>query len=288
CTCHLRVAVNPEFMCEGSSVEDFARPPITLVGSEDPGVGAVLRELYGGVEAPFVLARTRTAEMVKYAARAFHALEACFANEIGHVSAAFGADPREVVRIVLLDRKPGLSEASLTSGYAFGGPCLPMDLRALLQAARSAEVTALLLGAILPSKEALLRRGAEAVLATGKRRVGVVGLSYREGTDELGESPLVDLVETLVRRGRDVRVLDRDVAPARLTGASRRYVEEHVPLIASLMCPGVEELLAHAEVLVVGKAGEDAAAALAGVRARHVVVDLTRGGARRHASRAAA
>jgi len=258
------------------------------VGSEDRAVGAILRVLYGGVEAPFVQARTRTAEMVKYVASAFNALKVCFANEIGDLCAAFGADPHEVMRTFLLDRKLSLSEAYLRPGFAFGGSCLPKDLRALLHAARSADVMPPLLGAILPSNEAQLRRGVEAVLATRKRRVGVVGLSFEEGTDDLRESPMVALVESLIGKGCDVRVLDRDVALARLTGANRRHIEEQVPHIASLMCPGVEELLAHAEVLVVGKTGEDAAASLARVRAHHVVVDLTRGAARRSASQAAA
>lgn len=273
----LRVAVNPEFMREGSSLRDFAVPPFTLVGCEDPSTASVLRELYAGVEAPFVPTSVRTAEMVKYVANAFHALKVSFANEIGDACAALGADAQEVMQVFLMDRKLNISEAYLRPGFAFGGSCLPKDLRALLYAARAADVSLPLLSAILPSNEGKIRGGVQAVLATRKRRVGVVGLSFKPGTDDLRESPMVSLVEALIGKGCDVRILDRNVSIARLRGANRRYIEEEIPHIASLMCDSAEALLEHAEVLVIGNGGEEAAAALSAVGANHVVVDLTRG-----------
>src|SRR5438477_5710928 len=182
CGCRVQVAFNPEFMREGSSLADFAHPPFTLVGSSDPATASVLRSVYAGVEAPFVHAAVRTAEMIKYVSNAFHALKVCFANEIADVCAAFGADCHEVMQTFLLDRKLSLSEAYLRPGFAFGGSCLPKDLRALLYGARTADVLPPLLGTILPSNEAQLRQAVEAVLATRKRRVGVVGLSFKEGT----------------------------------------------------------------------------------------------------------
>src|SRR5690348_2393202 len=254
----LRVAVNPEFMREGSAIRDFGRPPVTLVGCDDPETAALLHSLYGEVEASFVHTAVTTAEVVKYVSNAFHALKVCFANEIGDVCAALGADAQDVMRIFLMDRKLNVSEAYLRPGFAFGGSCLPKDLRALVYAARSADVAVPLLAAILPSNESQIRRAVEAVLATRKRRIGVVGLAFKAGTDDLRESPMVTLVETLIGKGCDVRILDPSVAVARLRGANRRYIEEEIPHLASLLCDSVETLLAHAEVPVVGTASGEA------------------------------
>jgi len=276
----LRVAVNPEFMREGSSLRDFSTPPLTLVGCDDPETVGLLRSLYAGVDAPFVHAAVRTAEMVKYVANAFHALKVCFANEIGDLCAALGADAQEVMRIFLMDRKLNVSEAYLRPGFAFGGSCLPKDLRALLYAARTADMSPPVLSSILPSNETQIRRGLDAVLETRKRRVGVVGLSFKPGTDDLRESPMVTLVEALIGKGCDVRILDPNVSFARLVGANRRYIDEEIPHIASLMCEDVQRLLDHAEVLVIGSASREATLALAAIRPDHIVVDLTRGAAR--------
>jgi len=179
-----------------------------------------------------------------------------------------------------MDRKLNVSEAYLRPGFAFGGSCLPKDLRALLYAAHTADVNLPLLSAILPSNERQIRQGVEAVLETRKRRVGVVGLSFKTGTDDLRESPMVALVEALIGKGCNVRILDRNVSIARLTGANRRYIEEEIPHIASLMCNDVRALLAHAEVLVIGNAGDEATLALAGAGPHHAVIDFTRGALR--------
>jgi GDP-mannose 6-dehydrogenase len=218
--------------------------------------------------------------MVKYVSNAFHALKVCFANEIGDVCAALGADAHEVMRIFLMDRKLNVSEAYLRPGFAFGGSCLPKDLRALVYAARAAEVSLPLLSAILPSNEGQIRRAVEAVLETRRRKIGIVGLSFKPGTDDLRESPMVALVETLIGKGCDVRIFDPNVAVARLRGANRRYIEEEIPHIASLICESVEMLVAHAEVLVISNASDETARALAAAGPRHVVVDLTRGAIR--------
>src|SRR2546422_7060665 len=276
----LRLAVNPEFMREGSSLRDFEHPPLTLVGCHDPETAATLRSLYAEVEAPFVHTQVRTAEMVKYASNAFHALKVCFANEIGDVCSALGADAQEAMRIFLMDRKLNVSEAYLRPGFAFGGSCLPKDLRALVYGARAADVSVPLLAAILPSNEGQIRRAVEAVLETRKRRIGVVGLSFKPGTDDLRESPMVTLVEALIGKGCDVRILDPNVALARLMGANRRYIEEEIPHIASLMCEDIQRLLDHAEVLVIGSASREATHALAAISPEHIVIDLTRGALR--------
>lgn len=270
-----RVAMNPEFIREGSALRDFARPPLTLVGCDDPKTAFLLRGLYLGVEAPFVHTAMRTAEFVKYASNAFHALKICFANEIGDLCAAFGIDAQDAMRIFAMDRKLNISEAYLRPGFAFGGSCLPKDLRALLYAARVADLSPPLLSSILPSNERQIRRAVEAVLETRKRRVGVVGLSFKPGTDDLRESPMVALVEALIGKGCDVRILDRNVSVARLVGANRRYIEEEIPHIASLMCEDAQTLLKHAEVLVIGSADDDAAP-LEAVHPDHIVIDLMR------------
>ncbi len=272
----LRVAVNPEFMREGSALQDFSRPPFTLVGADDLGADPILRLLYAGVDAPFLRTSVRTAEMVKYTANAFHALKICFANEVADISAALGADGGEVMRLFLMDRRLNVSEAYLRPGFAFGGSCLPKDVRALAYAARAADVEAPLLSSILPSNEAQIRRGLQQVLAAQKRRVGVIGLAFKPGTDDVRESPLLTLVETLIGKGHDVRILDRHVALANLVGANRRFLHEKIPHIASLLCKSVKALVAHAEVLVIGHPGEVAARALAAVGPHQIVIDLTR------------
>jgi GDP-mannose 6-dehydrogenase len=273
----VRIAVNPEFMREGSSLRDFAEPPFTLIGAEDPASVKAVETLYSDVRAPIVATTVRTAEMVKYVSNAFHALKICFANEVGDLSEALGVDPQDVMRIVRLDKKLNASDAYLRPGFAFGGSCLPKDVRALLYAARAHEVAGPVLASILPSNDAQVRRAVQTVLETRRRRIGVVGLAFKSGTDDLRESPLVTLVETLIGKGCDVRVLDRGVSVARLVGSNRRYIDEEIPHIASLMCDEPAALLAHADVIVVGHDSDDATTVLASVRPGQAIVDLTRG-----------
>ena len=273
---HVHAAVNPEFMREGSALEDFLHPPMTLVGAAEAETAERIHSLYERVEAQFVHTQVRTAEMVKYAANAYHALKVCFTNEVAEVCDAFGADAQEVMRIFRMDRKLNVSEAYLRPGFAFGGSCLPKDIRALCHAAQDADVPLPLIGSILSSNTGKIRRAVDAVLATRRRRIGVVGLSFKPGTDDLRESPMVTLVEALIGKGCRLKVLDRNVAVARLMGANRRYIEEEIPHIASLMCDSAETLLDHAEVLVIGNAGEEAARVLAAAGPGQGVIDLTR------------
>jgi GDP-mannose 6-dehydrogenase len=229
------------------------------------------------VDAPFVQTTVKAAEMVKYVSNAFHALKVCFGNEVGDACEALGVDSQEVMRIILMDRKLNVSEAYLRPGFAFGGSCLPKDLRALLYAARGADVATPLLSAILPSNEGQIRRAVEKVLATRRRRVGIAGLSFKPGTDDLRESPMVTLAENLIGKGCEVRILDRSVMLARLVGANRRYIAEEIPHISSLMCEDVSTLLAHSEVVVIGSGGEEAQRVLEAIEPHHVLIDLTRG-----------
>lgn len=271
------IAANPEFMREGTALKDFAEPPLTLVGCSDPVTARVLRQLYKKVDAEFVQTDIRTAEMAKYVSNAYHALKVCFANEIGNVCQALGADPQEVMRIFRLDRKLNVSEAYLKPGFAFGGSCLPKDVRALLYAARTADVPLPVLGGVLPSNERQVQQAIDRVLAAGRRKVGVIGLAFKPDTDDLRESPMVTLVEALIGKGCDVRILDPNVAVARLTGANRRHIEEGIPHIASLMCDDQKALLVHAEVLVVTSCSDEAVRVIAAADAECTVIDLTQG-----------
>jgi GDP-mannose 6-dehydrogenase len=273
----LTIAVNPEFMREGSSLRDFAQPPVTLVGSEHREAADRLQELYRGVDAPFVHTSVRTAEMAKYVSNTFHALKVTFANEIGDLCEALGADPQEVMRVFTMDRKLNISDAYLRPGFAFGGSCLPKDLRALLHAAGRIDVAGPLLSAILPSNDRQVQHAVSRILATRRRRVGVVGLAFKPDTDDLRESPIVRLVEALIGKGCELRILDPNVSIARLAGANRRAIEADIPHIASLMCDTLEILLAHAEVLVLTSTGSLARQALALAQDRHTVIDLSRG-----------
>jgi GDP-mannose 6-dehydrogenase len=264
-------------MREGSSLRDFATPPLTLVGSDETEPAALLRQLYAGVTAPFVHTSVKTAEMAKYVSNAFHALKVSFANEIGELCERLGADAQDVMRVFRLDHTLNISEAYLRPGFAFGGSCLPKDLRALLYAARTVDLTLPVLSGILPSNEDQILQGAARILAIRKRKIGLVGLSFKPGTDDLRESPLVRLAEILIGKGCQVRILDRHVSIARLGGANRRYIEEEIPHISSLMCDSAETLLAHAEVVVIGYLDADARLVLSGLTPHHSLVDLTRG-----------
>ncbi len=273
----IRIAMNPEFMREGSALEDFEHPPFILVGCDDPETADLVRRLYASVNAAFVQTTLRTAEMVKYVSNAFHALKICFANEIAELCGGLDADPQEVMEIVREDRKLNISSAYLQPGFAFGGSCLPKDLRALLHAGRIHDASTPLLGAIVTSNDSHIRRGIETVLRTRRRRVGVVGLAFKPTTDDLRESPMVALVEALIGKGCDVRIYDPIVVVARLQGANRAYIETEIPHIACLLCDSSEALVEHAEVLVFGDAGTEAARVFAEARAGQSIVDLTHG-----------
>lgn len=274
------IAMNPEFMREGTSIADFERPPMTLIGCNDDRTAERLSALYGDVDAPFVQVPIRVAEMMKYVSNAFHALKVCFANEIGDLCDSMGVDKQEVTRAFLMDRKLNISEAYLRPGFAYGGSCLPKDLRALLHAARRSDLDLPLLSSIPRSNEHQIRRGIEAVMNTRKKRVAVVGLAFKTGTDDLRESPIVSLVEHLIGKGCSVRIFDRNVRLAALVGANRAYIEKEIPHISSLMCDDLDTLLADAEVIVIGSDGKDAAQVLTRCRPDQTIVDLTRNATR--------
>jgi GDP-mannose 6-dehydrogenase len=269
------VAVNPEFLREGSSVRDFLDPPKTVIGQLDAASGEPLAALYAGLPGPFFRVPVKVAEMTKYIDNAFHALKVGFANEIGAICRALDLDSHTAMDIFLSDTKLNVSPAYLRPGFAFGGSCLPKDLRALVHLARRADVSVPVLEHVLPSNEEHLRRAFDLVAATGKRRVGVFGLSFKPGTDDLRESPLVELSERLLGKGYSLRIYDANVSLSRLMGANRAYIEAHLPHIGELLSPSVDEVLDHAEVCIVGSKEEAVVRAIDRANGRPVV-DLVR------------
>lgn len=272
----VRVGVNPEFMREGSAVDDFDRPPLVLVGASHPAVVSLMRDLYAGVDAPFVETSIRSAEAAKYASNAFHALKVTFANEMAELCDHLGADAHDVMRIFALDRKLNISDAYLTPGFAFGGPCLPKDVRALAWAARDAHIETPVLSAVMTSNERLIAMSVDAIVRTGRTRVGVVGLAFKTDTEDLRHSPLVAVVRSLIARGCDVKILDRRISLPALLGENRRYITAEIPDIESRLCADIDTLIAHADVLVIGTHSHDAARAVKLVSADCVVIDLPR------------
>ena len=270
-----KVAMHPAFLREGTALGDWAQPPLVLVGCNDLGTAALMRDLYADVAAPFVETSIRTAELVKFSSVAFHSLKVCFANEMGNLCEAIGADAREVMRIFAMDRKLNMSDAYLRPGFAFGGARFSKDVRALLWMARDRQVDLPLLSAILPSNDQQIRAAVEMVLRTGRRHIGVVGLTCTPSDEQLASCPLMSLVEALIDHHCDVRVFDRDLARLRrdLARAAAGGLRRLVPML----CDDVSALVDHADVLVIGRATDDALRALGLAGPDCVVVDLTRG-----------
>jgi GDP-mannose 6-dehydrogenase len=269
------LAVNPEFLREGSSVRDFFEPPKTVIGQMDEASGDAAAELYEGLPGPVYRVPLGVAEMIKYADNGFHAVKAGFANEIGAVCKALGVDSHIVMEILTSDTKLNISSAYLRPGFAFGGSCLPKDLRALTHRARRADVPVPILESILPSNEGQIDRVFRTIEATGKRRVGLFGLAFKPGTDDLRESPMVALAERLVGRGFELMIYDPQVAVSRLLGANRAYVDQRIPHLSRLMASSPDAVVNHAEVCVVGAADVETIAALERADGR-IVVDLVR------------
>ena len=270
------ICFNPEFLREGTSVYDFYHPPFTVIGQFDPRAVQVVTSLYEGLEAPLLTVPIKVAEMVKYTNNAFHALKVAFANEIGNICKEQGIDSHQVMDIFCMDKKLNLSPYYLKPGYAFGGSCLPKDLRALLYHAHSLDSKLPVLEAILPSNELQVKRGFELIQRTGRKKVGVLGFSFKAGTDDLRESPLVELIETLIGKGYHVQVYDKNISLARLHGANRTYIEREIPHIAALMCDSVEEVLTQSEVIVIGNKTPEFRQVLQQTRQDQVVIDLVR------------
>jgi GDP-mannose 6-dehydrogenase len=270
------VAVNPEFLREGSALGDFRQPPLTLVGHNHAADASGTAALYQRVDAPLVTTSIRVAEMMKYASNSWHALKVAFANEIGSVCKRLGVDSHEVMDIFCRDTRLNLSPYYLRPGFAFGGSCLPKDVRALQYRAKEADVDLPVIQSILRSNSVHTERAIEEIVDAGSRRVGLLGFSFKAGTDDLRESPMVVLAETLLGKGFQVRIFDRNVSLARLVGANRRYIEEQIPHLSSLLRGSIDEVLDQSDVIVVGNGAGEFADAVLRCTERHTIVDLVR------------
>ncbi len=246
------VCSNPEFLREGSAVRDFRSPPKTVIGELDRSSGEILAKIYEKLEAPLVRTDIETAEMIKYVDNSWHALKIGFANEIGNFCKLFGIDSHLVMDIFCLDRKLNISPAYLQPGFAFGGSCLPKDLRALSYQAKKGDLQLPILTSILPSNELQIARGLQMIMESGQTRVGVLGFSFKAGTDDLRESPVIEVIERLLGKGYDVRIYDRNVNVASLVGANRDFIFNHIPHIAKLMVDSMDAVLDHAQTVVIG------------------------------------
>ena len=272
----LGVCINPEFLREGTSLKDFYAPPFTLIGADDEEIAMIVRRLYSGIDAPLFVTGIKAAEMVKYSCNCFHALKVSFANEIGNICKGLGIDSHEVMNVFCQDGKLNLSPYYLKPGFAFGGSCLPKDLRAITYKAQELDVETPVLRAILQSNRLQVERAVEMVLQTGSKRIGVLGFSFKAGTDDLRESPMVTLIETLLGKGMQLAIYDRDVSLARLFGANKQYIEREIPHISQLMRANIEEVLEHAEVLIVGNKAEEFRDITTKLRGGQTLIDLVR------------
>lgn len=277
------VCMNPEFLREGSSIQDYRCPPFTIIGELDSRSGDIVEQLYSHLPAPVIRTELAVAEMVKYTGNAFHALKITFANEIGLLCKRLGVDGTEVLDIFSRDHKLNISAAYLQPGFAFGGSCLPKDLRALLYRAKELDVDPPVLGSILASNTNQIEEAYRLIRKTGKRRIGVLGLSFKTGTDDLRESPMAQLVEILIGKGHEVAVYDQDVSLAQVYGSNRAYIEQTIPHISRLMRHSLESAISDSDVVVVAKRSREIEERLATLDGDKVIIDLIRALPRRSA-----
>lgn len=270
------VCNNPEFLREGTAVYDYYHPPKTVIGETDERAGQMLVDLYEKMDAPMVRTDVETAEMVKYADNNWHALKVAFANEIGNICKAVGIDGHKVMNIFCQDTKLNLSSYYMKPGFAFGGSCLPKDVRALSYKARSLDLDVPVLNAILPSNQRQIESAIDMIVRKEHRKVGILGFAFKAGTDDLRESPMVDVIEHLIGKGYDLRLYDRNVNLAALTGANRDFILNHIPHISRLMVNSVEEVTSFADTIVIGNGAKEFRNVFDGLRPGQVVVDFVR------------
>lgn len=270
------VCMNPEFMREGSSVYDFYNPPKIVLGEYDEKTGNVVEEIYKGINAPLIRTDIKVAEMIKYADNTFHALKVSFANEIGSICKKLGIDSHKVMDMFCMDTKLNLSPYYLKPGFAFGGSCLPKDLRAITYKAKMEDVETPVLSNILASNRKQIQLVVNKLLEYKRKRLGFLGLSFKGGTDDLRESPIVEVIETMLGKGSKIYIYDKYVSLSRLMGANKEYIEKEIPHISSLMCSSIEEILEKADVIIVGNKDSGFKQAVERLRDNQVVIDLVR------------
>lgn len=270
------VCNNPEFMREGTAVYDYYHPPKTVIGETDTQSGNLLASIYEKIDAPLIRIDLETTEMVKYVDNAWHAIKVGFANEIGNICKALSIDGHRVMDIFCKDTKLNISKNYLKPGFAFGGSCLPKDLRALTYKAKSLDLDLPILNAIIPSNNMQIEKGLRMIMEKGNQKVGILGFSFKAGTDDLRESPMVEVIERLLGKGYDISIYDRNVELASLIGANRDYILNHIPHISKLMVSSVEEILSHSDTLVIGNNDIEFSDIMAKLKNGQVVVDLVR------------
>jgi GDP-mannose 6-dehydrogenase len=270
------VGSNPEFLREGTALDDFHLPPKTVIGAGDERTGRDVESLYRMIKAPLVRTSIEVAEMTKYTDNVWHAVKVAFANEIGVICKNLHVDSHEVMDIFCEDTKLNLSRYYLKPGFSFGGSCLPKDVRALVHRARSLDLDLPLIGSILPSNEKQTSRGFEMILQLGKRPVSVLGMSFKAGTDDLRESPVLEIVERLLGKGYDVRIFDRNVSLSKLVGANRDYLLGMIPHVSSLLVESLDDALSHGEIVVIGNGDPEFRSIAPRIRPDQFVVDLVR------------
>tara|TARA_R110001599_G_scaffold353742_2_gene596029 strand:+ start:259 stop:1572 length:1314 start_codon:yes stop_codon:yes gene_type:complete len=270
------VCNNPEFLREGTAVHDFYHPPKTVIGETDVRSGDKLASIYADLDAPMVRTDVETAEMVKYTDNVWHALKVGFANEIGNICKATGIDGHAVMDIFCKDTKLNLSPCYMKPGFAFGGSCLPKDVRALTYKARAMDIEVPILNAILPSNQRQIEKGLNMITEKGKKKIGILGFSFKAGTDDLRESPIVEVIERLIGKGYDIKIYDRNVNIASLVGANKDFIMNQIPHISGLMSKTMDEVMEHAEVIVIGNGAEEFRTVIEDIRQGQEIIDLVR------------
>lgn len=270
------VCINPEFLREGTSIKDFYAPPFTLIGADSFEVAETVKGLYAGIDASVYTTSLKAAEMVKYACNCFHGLKVSFANEIGNICKQLDIDSHEVMDVFCKDTKLNLSPYYFKPGFAFGGSCLPKDLRALQYKAKELDVKVPVLDATLSSNLLQIEKAIQMVLATGRKKVGVLGFAFKAGTDDLRESPIVAIIERLIGKGFDVKLYDREVSLSALLGSNREYIEHEIPHISKLIARSVDEVLDHSELIVIGNSSKEFAPIETRLNSNQIIIDLVR------------
>lgn len=270
------VCNNPEFLREGTAVFDYYNPPKTVIGETDSKAGELLMQLYAKMTAPLIRTEVETAEMAKYADNTWRAVKVAFANEIGNLCKAEGIDGHKVMEIFCQDTKLNLSPYYMKPGFAFGGSCLPKDVRALMYKGKSLDMDLPLINAILPSNQRQIEKGIKMIVEKGNKKVGILGFSFKAGTDDLRESPLVEVIEFLIGKGYELKLYDKNVNLAALTGANQDYILNHIPHISRLMASSMDEVLNFAQTIVIGNSAAEFRNVPGEIKSGQVVVDLVR------------
>jgi GDP-mannose 6-dehydrogenase len=270
------VSVNPEFLREGTAIKDFRQPPLTLVGHNHAADAAPTKALYQGIDAPLFSASIRVAEMMKYTSNTWHAVKVVFANEIGNLCKRMGVDSHEVMDIFCQDDKLNLSSYYLKPGFAFGGSCLPKDVRALQYRAKEVDLEMPLINSVLNSNRLQVQHAIDRIVETGKKNIGLLGFSFKAGTDDLRESPMVILAEALLGKGYQLCIYDRNVSMARLVGANKQYINEQIPHLSQHLCESIDQVIDSSEVVVIGNGSPEFSKAIERCRPEQVVIDLVR------------